>query len=132
MLNRYIQYQPYGKNFKVTFLDCSPFNRKELGDAYLKAATYGLPMISMYAASQGLGQAELDSMSFLEADVLQLQNMFKSIVSSSQLSAEQNATNISGGNNDPDKQEEAGRPQTEDTELTDSGEQSREDSSDWG
>ena len=31
MVNRFIQSQSYGKNFKVTFLDCSPFNRKELG-----------------------------------------------------------------------------------------------------
>ncbi len=37
MVNRFIQSQSYGKNFKVTFLDCSPFNRKELGDMYLKS-----------------------------------------------------------------------------------------------
>ena len=56
MVNRYIQSLPYGKNFRVNFLDVSPFNRKEVGDAYLKAASYGLPTISAYAASQGIGQ----------------------------------------------------------------------------
>ena len=56
-INRYLHTQSYGKNFKITFLDVSPFNRKEMADAYLKAASYGLPTISMYAATQGLGQS---------------------------------------------------------------------------
>ncbi len=72
VINRYIQAQSYGKNFKVGFLDVSPFNRKEMGDQYLKALNLGLPMISHYAASQGLPQNELDSMAFLENEVLLL------------------------------------------------------------
>lgn len=87
MVNRFIHGQSFGKNFKVTFLDCSPFNRSELGDAYLKAASYGLPCVSLYAASQGLGQAELDTMSFLETEVLGLQDMFRPIQSSTQMSS---------------------------------------------
>lgn len=86
-INRFLQAQSYGKNFKVNFLDVSPYNRKEVGDAFLKAASYGLPTISAYAASQGIGQAELDSMSFLEGSVLNLQEMFQPIQSSSQISS---------------------------------------------
>lgn len=86
-INRFVQSQSYGKNFKVNFLDVSPYNRKEVGDAYLKAASYGLPTISAYAASQGIGQAELDSMSFLEGSVMNLQEMFKPIQSSTQMSS---------------------------------------------
>ena len=86
-VNRFIQSQSYGKNFRVNFLDVSPFNRKETGDAYLKAATYGFPTLSYYCASQGLGQAELDAMSFLETKVLGLQDMFKPVQSSSQMSS---------------------------------------------
>lgn len=127
VVNRYIQYQSYGKNFKVTFLDVSPFNRKEVGDAYLKASTYGLPFISMYAASQGMNQAELDTMSFLEGDVLGLVNMFKPIRNSAQMSS-----NETSEPSDPDQNPEGGRPVLEDVELTDSGEQSREDGDDWG
>lgn len=85
-INRFIQAQSYGKNFRVNFLDVSPYNRKEVGDAYLKAASFGLPTISAYAASQGIGQAELDSMSFLECSILELQKRFKPIQSSSQMS----------------------------------------------
>jgi len=125
MVNRFVQSQSYGKNFKVTFLDVSPYNRKETGDAYLKAASYGLPTISMYAVSQGLGQAELDSMSFLETEVLGLQEMFKPLQSSTQMSSSDSVDNKGAT-------DEGGAPQKDTSELTDSGEQSREDSSDWG
>ena len=120
VINRFIQSQGYGKNFKVNFLDVSPYNRKEAGDAYLKAASYGLPTISMYAASQGLGQAELDSMSFLEGQVLALQDLFRPIQSSTQMSG-----------SDP-QNSEGGAPTKETGDLTDSGEQTREQGDDWG
>ena len=123
VVNRFIQAQPYGKNFTVNFLDVSPFNRKEVGDAYLKAASYGLPTISAYAASQGIGQAELDSMSFLEGKVLKLQDLFRPIQSSTQMSSED-----LNGNGATD---EGGAPTKDIGELTDSGEQSAEDKDDW-
>lgn len=123
-INRFLQAQSYGRNFKINILDVSPFNRKEVGDAYLKAASYGLPTISAYAASQGIGQAELDAMSFLETKVLGLQNMFKPIQSSSQMSS----SDLNGGG----ATDEGGRPQMESGELSDSGEQTREDGDDWG
>lgn len=124
VVNRYLHEQKYGKNWVVRFLDVSPFNRKEAGDAYLKACQYGIPMISYYCASQGLMQAELDSMSYLETDVLQLYKIFKPL---------QNSAQMSGS---PDEgegaTEEGGRPPLEPTELTDSGEQTSEDRDDWG
>ena len=123
-INRFLQSQSYGKNFKVSFLNCSVFNQKELGDAYLKAATYGLPTISAYAATQGITQLELDNMSFLETKVLGLQDLFKPIQSSTQMSP----VNTTGNG----ATDEGGRPLSDDTELSDSGEQSREDGDDWG
>jgi len=87
VINRYIQYQTYGKNFKVTFLDVSPFNRKEMGDQYLKACQYGMPMISYYCASQGLEQAEMDSMNFLENDMLGLIDKLRPLQSSATMSS---------------------------------------------
>lgn len=117
-VNRIIQAQPYGKNFIVNFLDVSPFNRKEAGEAYLKAASYGLPTISAYAASQGIGQAELDCMSFLETKVMGLQDMFRPIISSTQM-----------GSNDLDSNaatDEGGAPRKEVGEITESGEENQE------
>lgn len=123
MVNRYIQSQAYGKGFKVTFLDCSPFNRKEVGDQYLKAAQYGLPTVLMYAASQGLNQSEFDSMNFLENDILNLKQLLIPLKSSSTLSKADSESNA--------PTDEGGRPPSDIGELTDSGEQSREDSDDW-
>lgn len=115
-LNRFLQTQSYGKNFKITFLDVSPFNRKEVGDMYLKAAQYGLPTVSMYCASQGLAQTELDSMNFLENDVLMIKELFKPLASSSTMSSSSNGAT-----------DEGGAPQKDASELTESGIQNRED-----
>ena len=117
MLNRLLQAQPFGKNFRVTFLDCSPFNRKEVGDMYLKACQYGMPMVSYYCASQGLGQAELDSMNFLENEVLGIKDLFIPLKSSST----QSSSESEGAT------EEGGAPQKDADELSESGEQNRED-----
>ena len=119
MVNRFIQSKPYGKNFKVTFLDCSPYNRKEMGDQYLKACQYGMPMISYYCASQGLGQAELDCMNFLENDVLQLKEKLIPLKSSSTQSSAAKDSNAAT--------DEGGAPQKDIDELSESGEQNRED-----
>lgn len=117
-VNRFIQAQPYGKNFHVNFLDCSPYNRKELGDAYLKAASYGFPTISAYCASQGIGQSQLDNMSFLEGRVLELPEMFKPVRSSSQMSSAELESN---GATD-----EGGAPTKDIGDVSDSREQNRE------
>lgn len=117
-INRFVQSQSYGKNFKVNFLDVSPYNRKEVGDAFLKAASYGLPTISAYAASQGIGQAELDSMSFLEGSVMNLQEMFKPIQSSTQMSG----SNLDGNG----ATDEGGAPTKEVGEVSDSRETNSE------
>lgn len=111
MINRFIHRHTYGKRFKVTFLDCSPFNRKEVSDGYLKACQYGLPYISYYAASQGMSQEEMDCMNMLEDDILGYKERFKPLQSSATQSA-------SSG--------EAGREQSDIGELSDSGEASRE------
>ena len=120
MLNRYLHAQNYGRYFNVTFLDCSPYNRKELGDQYIKGMQYGLPLISAYAATQGLAQDDLDNMSFLENDVLKLADHFKPLQSAATMS----------GSSDSDS-DGPGRPMSDDEDLTDSGENGREHGDDW-
>lgn len=120
MVNRFIQAQPYGKNFKVNFLDVSPFNRKEMGDMYLKAAQYGMPTVSLYCASQGLGQAELDSMNFLENDLLEIKKLFIPLQSSATQSGP-------GGLHSGGATDEGGAPEKDADSLTESGLQNRED-----
>ena len=123
-INRYIQSQSYGKNFKLTFLDVSPFNRKEAGDAYLKAASYGLPTVAAYAATQGINQAELEAMSFLENEVLDLHDSFIPL----QSSAHTGTTSV----DNKGATDEGGAPTKDVGERTDSGEQSAEQKDDWG
>ena len=115
MVNRFIHRHGYGKYFKVTFLDCSIFTRKEVGDAYLKAATYGLPTLSYYAASQGLSQDALDGMNYLEDTVLGLKSRLVPLKNSATMSS-----------SDSDQENEVGRPTADIGDLTDSGEQSQE------
>ncbi len=124
VVNRYIQSFGYGRNFKINFLDVSCYNRKEYGDACLKACQFGVPMISYYCASQGLGQAEIDSMSFLETKIMKLQEIFKPLQNSSQMGDLHNINSPTDG--------EAGAPQKEIGDLTDSGEETRENVDDWG
>ena len=119
VVNRYIQSQSFGKNFRVTFLDCSPYNRKELGDMYLKACQYGVPMVSYYCASQGLGQAEIDSMNFLENEVLNIKSTFIPLQSSSTQSAEAAADGAGAT-------DEGGAPEKDIGDLSDSREANRE------
>lgn len=115
MVNRFVHRHNFGKYFKVTFLDVSIFNRKEYGEAMLKAATYGLPTLSYYAASQGLAQDDLDGMNFLEDEVLELKDRLRPLQSSSTLSAV-----------DSESDGEVGRPKSDIGDLTDAGEQSQE------
>jgi hypothetical protein len=119
-VNRLLQAQPFGKNFKVTFLDVSPFNRKEAGDQYIKAAQFGMPTVSLYCASQGLGQAELDSMNLLENDVLEIKKLFVPLSSSNTQSG-----NASSGKGATDQ---GGAPVKDIGEISDSTERNREDS----
>ena len=76
----------------------------------------------MYAATQGMSQSEVDCMSFLENDVLGLVDRFQS------------STTQTGSNSSTESEgatDEGGAPIKEDGDLTDSGEQSREDGDDW-
>ncbi len=109
VLNRFIRKHGYGKYFKMTFLDVSPFNRKEQSDAYMKAFSYGAPTISYYCAANGISQDELDCLMFLEDDVLKLKDRFRPPANSAQQSA-------------ASEEGEAGRPKADLEDLSDAGE----------
>lgn len=117
MLNRFIRRHSFGKYFKVTFLDVSPFNRKEVSDAYLKAASYGLPVISYYCAANGILQEDMDCLNFLEDNVLHIKDRFRPLANSAQSSAQ-------------GEEKEAGRPEADIDELSDAGESWREGAGD--
>ena len=113
VINRFIAARSYGKYFRITFLDVSPFNRKDVCDQYLKACQYGLPMLSAYAAAQGISQDDIDGMNFLEDTVLDLKSKLVPLKSSNNTSSDVLEGNV-------------GRPRLDDDELSDEGERSRE------
>lgn len=89
MVNRYIQSTTYGKDFKVTFLDTSPYNRNEVGDQYLKMCNVGMPMVSYLAAAYGMSQADMDNMNFLEDTLLGIKDKFRPLQMASTMSSEE-------------------------------------------
>lgn len=114
-LNRILKYYGFGRNFKIKFLDVSRFNRDEMADQYLKAATYGMPTISMYCAAVGLNPTEVEGLNYLENDVLNLTERFKPLRSSNTMSSSDSVT-----------RNRVGRPRLSDDDLSDEGENSRE------
>jgi hypothetical protein len=111
-VNRYIQAAGAGKNFKVTFLDVSPYNRDEIGGQYLKMCTVGMPMVSYLAATYGMLQSDMNNMNCLEDDLLNIKQRFVPLRSTNTMSSTDTG--------------EAGRPEAEAGQLSDNGEISQE------
>lgn len=107
-INRMLHAQSFGKNFKITFIDSSPWNRDKMADQYLRAASYGVPTISAYCATVGLDPEDVESISFMENEMLKLHDKLRPLQSGNSMSGESTA----------------GRP-SKDT-LSDDGETSRE------
>lgn len=116
-INRYMQNNSTYKRFKFDILDVSIYNRKEAGDAYIKACQYGIPMVSYYCSSQGLSQSAMEGMNFLENEVMNIPSTFIPLQSS--------ATQSSSG-----ETSEAGAPTKEVGEITDNGEVAQEGNGD--
>lgn len=112
MINRYIQSLNFGKKFRVTFLDSSPFNRDEVGGQYLKMCQVGMPMVSYLAATYGMPQTDLDCLNYLEDDILNIKERFMPLRSTNTMSS--------------DSLSEAGRPESSAQELSDNGEIAKE------
>jgi len=108
-INRMLHMQSFGKNFKITFIDSSPWNRDNMADQYLKAASYGIPTVSAYCATMGLDPEDAEAISFMENEMLNLHARLKPLQSGNSMSGDK---------------ESAGRPK-QDT-LSDAGETSRE------
>jgi hypothetical protein len=99
VLTRLLQNQPFGKNFKVNMIDCSPVDRDSKAELVLKAAQNGLPTISLYCAMLGINQLEMEGLNFLEDNLLDLKNKLMPLKTSSTLSSEDSGrpTNASKG-----------------------------------
>lgn len=97
--------------FKVVLLPVTIFNIEEYTKMYKEAATYGLPVKSIYSATMGLTPSTISGMTYLENDILKLKENFIPLSSTHTQS-----------------NESEGRPTAEDEgrELSDEGENTRE------
>lgn len=95
--------------FRLKILNNTIFNQKENIETLLKSAQYGLPVKIMLAVSLGLSPSSVTSMAYLENTLLDLANNFIPLSSSHTQSMS-----------------EGGRPESEDDELSEKGEEQRE------
>lgn len=108
-INRWLNYH-VSNPAKVILLDVNPFNKQEWIKTLKEQATYGMPVVSMLGALDGLSQLELMSLNYLEEDCLEISQKFKPLQSSN--------TQTTDG--------EAGAPTKDATDLTDDGDASRD------
>ncbi|MGG0794840.1 hypothetical protein ABE137_12640 [Brevibacillus laterosporus] len=99
-------------NFRLRFLNNTIFNKNENTETLLKNAQFGLPVKMMLCASLGLSPSALISMSYLENEVLGLADSFIPLASSHT----QSKDNIDAG----------GRPQSNEDQLSNKGEEQRD------
>lgn len=111
-INRKLKYLNKSFKFRVKFLETTDFNYQEVSDRYLKAAQYGVPVIQELAASLGLSPSALINKTFLQNEILNLPTKLIPLSSSHTQSGDSN--NMGGA------------PELSEDELTDSGEQTRE------
>ena len=71
-INLFLKQLSGTQKFKITFIDASIYNKNDNFNQALKAAQYGLPTISQLFALLGYEPYDLQSMNFLEDEILKL------------------------------------------------------------
>lgn len=110
VVNRYLKSAFSGSvKFKITILPVSVFNREEYLKTYKEAAAFGIGK-SYYAAALGIPQCDVSALDYLEKEVMHFD----------QLSPLKSSYTTSSDNSG------AGRPQSGDGDISDSGEKTRD------
>lgn len=112
-LNRKLKHLDY--DYHVRLLDITIFNRNDIQTELLKLAQMSIPVKSHLAASAGLSPLDMLNTSVLETTILEIDSNWKPLMSSHTQSA--SAT------------DEGGRKEVDDTELSEAGEVTRNQSS---
>lgn len=117
ILNRWIKYQISDPAF-YKLLPVTPYDRKQYLDQLTKEATYGLPVKLTLNALNGFSEVETLSMNALEEDCLNLSQKFAPLKSSNTQSDKTSGTTKG--------EVGQGAPTKDDTELTDSGAETKD------
>lgn len=111
LINKMLLSMTGTQKFKITFLGSTIFNQKDMIALYKEAATLGIPgSKSAYASLLGIVPGDIQAMDMMEMDVLNMGN----------LTPLQTSYTTPG---------EAGAPKKDATDLTDSGDATRESGS---
>lgn len=111
-INRYLKTATKGTNkFKITFLRNTVFNNDDMIDVYKQAVNFGIGK-SHYMAALGIPQYDIDGLTFIENQVIGIDDKLTILKTSSTQSSSDDST--------------PGRTSVDDTELSESGENTRE------
>jgi len=81
-LNRRLKYKELKYKFKANFLNTTYLNEKEVVERELKSAQFGVPNKIRLCTALGMSQSSVDSMAFLENEILGLHDKFIPLQSS--------------------------------------------------
>ena len=113
IVNRILKTIPGTLKFRITFLPVTNFNLGEMIGYYKDASTLGIPVKSAYSSVLGTSATEIPGLDYVERDILLMDELVP-------LSSSYNTSST----------EEAGRPEKQEEDLTDSGTRMREDNND--
>lgn len=114
LFNHYLKTNFSGSiKFKLTFLPTTIYNREEMVKFYKESVPFGIGK-SYYMAALGIPQHDVEGLSFLEDEVLHYSDLLKPLVNS---------------HNSIISEDDEGRPEVEDDELSDGGEATRDNDS---
>jgi hypothetical protein len=112
LVNRHLKQLTGAVKYRINILPVTIFNQEKMIGYYKEAATYGLPTKMAYAAAVGIPSVGTEGLAALENDALNLKDKFVPLSSSHTQSAD------------------SGRPAKSDDDITETGEQTREDDED--
>lgn len=110
IVNRLLKTISGTQKFKITFLPVTIFNLAEMVDLYKNAASLGIPTKSAYASTLGVNTIDIPGVDYIEREVLGMDKLVPLISS------------YNSGASDND----SGRPEVDDENLSESGIASRE------
>lgn len=111
VINRYLKANFTGTiKFKITFLPVTVFNKEDYIKMYKESVPFGIGK-SHYLAVLGIPQHDVEGLSYLENDVMEINSKLTPLINSHNASSDEL---------------ESGRPPLNDDELTDSGENTRD------
>lgn len=115
IVNRILKTISGTQKFKISFLPVTWYNLNEMVGYYKDAATLGIPVKSAYSSLLGVSTIDIPGLDYIERELLNMDELQP----------------LSSSYNSPvSTDSEPGRPQKDDTELTDGGVRMREDKND--